>query len=434
MNDSEKLTTVQEKPQNKVLSQQIFHPSFFNRPRTQSLSNLDNLQQIDTEQISTDTNQWTEVPVRKRQRESPDNNKTQKQKKLDNYWLSQPTPTSNSFYELDSDPQTTQDKDTTEKPTKAPPLYVDKVGNIQPLLKMLDKIADGNYEVKVLSNEQVRIQPATTELYTKIVKGLQEKNTEFYTYRLKQDRPFKVVLKNLHPSTDIDEIKTEIETHGHKVTNIWNVKQRSTKKPLPIYFVEIEANTNNKLIYDIKTLLHCRIVIEPPRPKREIPQCGNCQQYGHTKKYCFRQPKCIKCAGDHASINCERKGRSDSVKCVLCEGNHPANYKGCSIYKELQKIKYPPQPVKRKQMSHPEHQRGIANTNRPPTGLSYRDILQSNKPSHQPASKASPNESSPSSNSDMKELMNSMTKLMQQLTSVTNLLIEVMTKFTNSVP
>ncbi|KAF9814128.1 hypothetical protein SFRURICE_000123 [Spodoptera frugiperda] len=96
-------------------------------PRTQSLSNLDNLQQIDTEQISTDTNQWTEVPVRKRQRESPDNNKTQKQKKLDNYWLSQPTPTSNSFYELDSDPQTTQDKDTTEKPTKAPPLYVDKI-------------------------------------------------------------------------------------------------------------------------------------------------------------------------------------------------------------------------------------------------------------------------------------------------------------------
>lgn len=33
--------------------------------------------------------------------------------------------------------------------------------------------------------------------------------------------------------------------------------------------------------------------------------------------------------------------RSDYVKCVLCEGNHPANFKGCSVYKNLQNNKYP---------------------------------------------------------------------------------------------
>jgi hypothetical protein len=30
------------------------------------------------------------------------------------------------------------------------------------------------------------------------------------------------------------------------------------------------------------------------------------------------------------------------VRCVLCGGNPPANYKGCTVYKELQKKTHPP--------------------------------------------------------------------------------------------
>lgn len=29
------------------------------------------------------------------------------------------------------------------------------------------------------------------------------------------------------------------------------------------------------------------------------------------------------------------------MKCVFCNGNHPANYKGCAVFKELQKTKFP---------------------------------------------------------------------------------------------
>jgi len=44
---------------------------------------------------------------------------------------------------------------------------------------------------------------------------------------------------------------------------------------------------------------------------------------------------------DHPTFNCARKTKSENVKCVLCEGNHPANYKGCTIYKDLQKRHFP---------------------------------------------------------------------------------------------
>jgi len=37
-------------------------------------------------------------------------------------------------------------------------------------------------------------------------------------------------------------------------------------------------------------------------------------------------------AGDHLTSNCPRKVKSKNIKCVLCKGNHPANYKGfCSV-------------------------------------------------------------------------------------------------------
>lgn len=120
---------------------------------------------------------------------------------------------------------------------------------------------------------------------------------------------------------------------------IW-IKQRGIKKPLPFFIVELKQNEDNKLIYEIKSLLHYRIIFEPPRPKRELLQCAKCQQYGHTKSYC-RSPKCIKCTGNHNSADCTRKGRSDDVKCTLCEGNHSANYKVCKVYKELQAMKFP---------------------------------------------------------------------------------------------
>jgi hypothetical protein len=47
----------------------------------------------------------------------------------------------------------------------------------------------------------------------------------------------------------------------------------------------------------------------------------------------------LACAGDHSTTQCPRKERSSDIRCVLCNGNHPANYKGCTVYKDLQKKK-----------------------------------------------------------------------------------------------
>lgn len=130
---------------------------------------------------------------------------------------------------------------------------------------------------------------------------------------------------------------------GHKVVNISNILQRGTKNPLSMFTIELQTNPNNKTIYSVTNLLHCKISFEPPHHKREIPQCSNCQKYGHTKNYCNKAPICVKCAGKHKTIDCKQTHPESTPKCALCNGSHTANYKGCEIYKTLKIQRFPPQ-------------------------------------------------------------------------------------------
>jgi hypothetical protein len=277
--------------------------------RKQKHSNLDN------------DHNWTEVNSRKRQRQSPETLRAYKQTKL-NYWLASPTTTSNSFALLDETPGPKEAIES--RPVKPPPLFVDKVSNIQPLTKMLQEIVKDDYEIKTLKAQRVKIQLKSAESFSAVYKELKLRNTEFFTYQPKEERSFKVVLKHIHPSTDTNEISSALAELRHNVTNIWNVKHRQSKQPLPMFYINLQPSDNNKDIYCLKSLLHCRVSFEAPKPQRTIPQCTNCQDYRHTKKFCHRQARCVKCAEAHHTVNCPRKERSDKVKCVLCDGNHPA--------------------------------------------------------------------------------------------------------------
>lgn len=98
---------------------------------------------------------------------------------------------------------------------KPPPIYVDRVSNMQPLTRLLDDSVKSEYEIKVLKAEEVKIlQPKTTQAYSIIVKELQSKGTESHTYKLKQERNYRVVLKNMHPSMDEKELRSAVEDLG----------------------------------------------------------------------------------------------------------------------------------------------------------------------------------------------------------------------------
>jgi PAX-interacting protein 1 len=150
------------------------------------------------------------------------------------------------------------------------------VQNIHLLKELLVTVAGDNFELKVFHGNQAKIQPKSSDKYTAIIKALAEKHNEFHKYQPKADRSFRTVLRGLHYSTVIRDIKSEIENLGHAVVNIFNIKQSRTNIPLSLFFVDLKPSANNKDIYQIETLHYTKVKFEPPRPKRTIPQCSKC--------------------------------------------------------------------------------------------------------------------------------------------------------------
>lgn len=157
------------------------------------------------------------------------------------------------------------------------------------------------------------------------------------------------------------------------------------------------------------------------------------------QNFCLRQPRCVKCAGNHQTLECSRKVTSQNVKCVLCEGNHPANYKGCQIYKELQKTKYPA--LRKKSLSRDYHPTIQTTPSRQParpvrSGTTYAQAMKSS--GTQPTQSTghsilqSSNKQIPHRANDIDELKNMMKGLIEQMSTVLNLLTALVAKITHN--
>ena len=75
------------------------------------------------------------------------------------------------------------------------------------MIKSIEKdISKENYKLKIYNNH-VNVLPTHPDTYRKLTKLLKTLNAKFHTYQLKQERPFRVMLRNIHHSVDLDELK-----------------------------------------------------------------------------------------------------------------------------------------------------------------------------------------------------------------------------------
>jgi len=216
-------------------------------------------------------------------------------------------------------------------PIKLPPLvFVKGIADFPELCKKLIAIIGVDNFICKSSADKLKIQTSIPESYRTLVRYLKEKKSEYYTYQLREDKPLRIVIRNLHPSTPTETIKEELKRRFYKVRQVINVLHNINKNPLPLFFVDLEPTSNSSKNVLLSSLLHIKIE-EPYKPK-SLSQCHNCQQYGHTKAYCGYQSRCVHCGLNHLSSVCPNS-RNIPTKCALYSQNYPANYKGCIIYK-----------------------------------------------------------------------------------------------------
>jgi hypothetical protein len=206
------------------------------------------------------------------------------------------------------------------------------------MIKRIREVAEAEqYYTKITTNSVIKLNCTTPDTYRNLIKLFKENEIFYQAYQLKEERAYRIVLKYLHHSTDVEDICEELFDLGHANRNIVNVQHRITNEPLNLFFVDLEPAVNNKDKYNITALQNKIIQIETPRVKKKnIPQCARSQQCGHTRKYCNKPFACVKCGESHNSKNCSKR-KDTPAKCALCGGNHPANYKGCEHYHNIMK-------------------------------------------------------------------------------------------------
>lgn len=320
----------------KQMVQQTLHKSLFNtRPRANSLNNLISGLQTNepsTSRIESTPPQWQRVPMLRNHKRQRTSESPPKEISLEN-----------RFSSLSTDVDMPGPSDVTKKKeNKPPPLILYGIEDVNKLFEAFETVMERTeYSLKIITKNQLRVNCTTVESYKKLMTFVRQKGLIGHTFTRKEERPYRIVIKNLHHTTPHDAIRTEIEKSGNKVRGeIINARIGPNKRPTTTFFVNIEPGTNNKAVKDIRVIYNTIVTIEDPKKRKVIAQCTKCQQYGHTKNNCLRPYRCVKCAEAHNTTDCPKKDRNSPAKCALCLGSHPANYKGCEVYKEILSRKY----------------------------------------------------------------------------------------------
>lgn len=309
--------------------------------------------------------------------------RSHKRKKLSQSMSPESVITQNRFSDLPIDQKENDTQPKEKRPSKPPPIILYGIEEVNCLTELLKSVADGDsFTYKIVNKNQLRISCKDVPTYKTIITIVREKGLVGHTFNLKDQRCYRIVIRNLHHSTPTSAITEEIERTGNTVYGeIINVKYGPEKKPTSTFFVNVAPGPNNKAVKDIKYIYHQSVTIEDPKKKTTLPQCQRCQQYGHSKNYCMRPYRCVKCAESHKTSDCPKKDRRTPALCALCQGAHPANYKGCEVYKEILARKKPrnaqPKPINLSPNDIPSTTPHNPSDNKS-TGLTYADKLKQN--------------------------------------------------------
>ena len=235
-----------------------------------------------------------------------------------------------------------------EPAIKIPPIFIDLKGKgytLQAANKIAEKFT-GKYSYSP-AGKNMRISTPTPEDYKAMRAALHDLEIPHYTFKpswVLSDK--KLVLRGLPADIPPAQIEGYYKIAGATSVKVAQIK--STRPdythPLPLYTITFPPD-QEEVVTSLLEIEHFPLRLENYRPPRGPPQCFRCQAFGHTRNYCRLPPRCLKCAGDHDTITCE-KPKSSPAKCANCQEHHTANYRGCPARQRAIFKPAPPPPIR----------------------------------------------------------------------------------------
>lgn len=226
---------------------------------------------------------------------------------------------------------------------RAPPIYC-SYASTKSLINLISSANINEFHVRNIGDIEHVINAALITDHENIKKLLQENEIPFYTYSPQTKKKKILVLKGLHSEYDTEEISNELKKLQLCDVTIEKVEKLIFNKNTPDkfhYLVHLSPESKTQNLSNIKSLAHQRIRWEPFR-KTKVFQCFKCQRVGHSSANCGLGFRCVKCTDNHEEGKCPRKKETSDPeskpKCVNCNQDHAANYRGCAYLKLAQQM------------------------------------------------------------------------------------------------
>lgn len=286
---------------------------------------------------------------------------------------------------------------------KMPPITVPG----RPAVEIEGALADADCQYLMRINKSsVNIITRDRPRFEKVLKTLKDANIQYYTHDSPENLPVKVVVTGFSilvpPKEFVDVILAkkniyprEAKVLSHKVTEVGD-------QILWLLYFE-RGSVKIQDLRKVKSLEGFMVSWRyfSKRPS-DAAQCHRCQRFGHGSRNCTLAPKCVKCSAAHLTAACtlpkkaslgkdnQAEQNKRNVKCANCDGNHTANYRGCTARKTyleaLEKRKKPAPHSSRTSTGQPSTE--PRQTNPPGFGRTYASVA------------ATANGPTPDSNSD----------------------------------
>ena len=127
-----------------------------------------------------------------------------------------------------------------------PPILIPAVNDYKAFFENIKQLIKGEPFLCKSSINGIKFSTSSPDSYRTVIKFLQTKKAAFHTYQLKQDSAFKIVIRNLHHSIPITEIIKEFLALEHIPRNVTNILHENNKQFLPLFFIDLEPDINNK--------------------------------------------------------------------------------------------------------------------------------------------------------------------------------------------
>lgn len=246
------------------------------------------------------------------------------------------------------------DKSKTHNFSQLGPIYLlmsrikskETLSNVSPFLikKAIDYTCNGEVEeckklmsgsLLIKTKNYVQANKLTT--LTALSSSIEVEVTEFKTLNQTKGVIYSNDLRGIPESEITNELLDQNVREVKKINKF--VNQIPTETGLTILtFSSSTLPTDIKIGYELVNV----------RPFIPLPmKCNNCQQFGHTAKFCKNSKICFQCANDYhmTSDNEECKNETNCVNCIhnkIDNTKHSSKDKKCPIFikhKELQAIK-----------------------------------------------------------------------------------------------